>query len=148
MPIIKGIITEEGGLVRVSIGWSSTAARNLRLARRAVPVRLEAKALIDTGAEVTCLDPRLIEELELPYEGPVLANVPALEGVSFASQYAGSLTILHPSGRQLDHFKLTDVPMLELPLHVFGYQMIIGRDVLKECMLFYNGVGQRFSLKY
>jgi predicted aspartyl protease len=148
MPVIKGIITEEGGLVRVSIGWSSTAARNLRLARRAVPIRLEAKALIDTGAEVTCLDPKLIEDLGLPYEGPVLANVPAMDGVSFASHYDASLSILHPSGRQRDHFVITDIPVLELSLHVLDYQMIIGRDVLKECMFLYNGVGRRFCLKY
>ena len=75
MPIIKDLISEEGGLVKISIGWSYTGARNLRLARRPVPVRLEAMALLDTGAEISCLDSKLIEELELPDEGPVLASV-------------------------------------------------------------------------
>ncbi|MBI3823744.1 MAG: retroviral-like aspartic protease [Planctomycetes bacterium] len=135
-------------MVKVSIGRSFGAARDLRLAQRAVPVRQEVTALIDTGAEITCVDPRLIEELGLPFEGAVVANVPALEDTTFAFQYDASVKILHPSGLDANHLIVTDMPVMELPLNVLGYQVLIGRDVLKHCMLLYNGLRERFTLKY
>jgi len=148
MPIIKGLVTEEGGLVTVSLGWSRARVRKLRREHRRVPARLEAIALLDTGAEVTCLDSRLIEELELPFDGVVLAKAPALGDVTFSAKYAASLTIIHTSGRTDDHLVINDIAILELPLDLIGYQAVIGRDVLSRCLFLYNGIGERFALKY
>jgi hypothetical protein len=113
-----------------------------------VPARVEAIALLDTGAEVTCLGPKLIEDLSLPYDGPVLANAPALSGATFASQYDASLTILHPSGDSRAHLEIGELSVLELPLYSIGYQAIIGRDALSRSRLLYNGIQSRFALKY
>ncbi|MBI2803630.1 MAG: hypothetical protein HYX68_01435 [Planctomycetes bacterium] len=148
MPRLTGPVTEDGALVKISIGWSIIAANKLRVAGRPVPMRIEAFALLDTGAEVTCLDSTLIEELELPLDGLALANAPALQGIAFASQYDASPSILHPSGNALAHLTLTDVSVLELPLNVLGYQAVIGRDVLAKCVFLYNGGRERFALRY
>jgi len=47
-------------------GWSAGQARHLRQAQRPVPPALEARALLDTGAEITCLDTVLVQQLGLP----------------------------------------------------------------------------------
>lgn len=148
MPTIKGRVRAEGGLVKVAIGWSRARAARLRLALRPVPSPIEVMALLDTGAEVSCLDSKLIEELELPFGGAVLANVPAFPDVTLGSVYNGSLTILHPSGRRKENLTIPNLSLLELPLGLLGYQAIIGRDVLARCLFQYNGVRHRFTLKY
>ena len=56
MPILKGDLQPEGALVDVQVGWSAGQARHLRQAQRPVPPALDARALLDTGAEITCLD--------------------------------------------------------------------------------------------
>jgi hypothetical protein len=148
MPIIKGRIVNDGAIISVSIGWGRASARNLRLAKRAVPVPIEAKALLDTGAEVTCLDPQLIEDLELPLNGYGLVNAPALQEMTFAAQYEASVTILHPSNVKNQDLVVNDLTVMELPLGLLGYQMVIGRDLLSRCQFLFNGVRKRYALKY
>ncbi len=148
MPIIKGRVRSDGGLVRVAIAWSQARARKLRLALRPVPPPIEAMALLDTGADISCLDAKLIEELELPYGGPVLANVPAFPDISVGSIYNASLTILHPSGNRKENLGVPNLSFLELPLELLGYKVIIGRDILARCLFQYNGIRRRFTLKH
>ena len=41
-----------------------------------------------------------------------------------------------------------DLPVMELPLNVLGYQILVGRDVLSKCRFLYDGIEKRFMLKY
>jgi len=109
MPILKGLIfgrwRPRPGFVRLeSHKCTGSSAR-----RTADSGSRRDVGLLDTGAEVTCVDPKLVEDLELPYDGPVLANVPSLNHATFASQYDASLTILHPSGDQQAHLAISDL---------------------------------------
>ena len=149
MPIINGSMTiKEGAVVKVAVGLSYSSMYELRQAQRPVPAPREVSALLDTGAEVTCADSALIQDLELPYDSSILANVPATGGLTFGMLFDASLTILHPSGRRQDHLVFRNKSLLELSLGVLDYQILIGRDVLAKCMFRYNGMGQRFSIKY
>ena len=98
MPILRGIVEADGGLVDVLFGWSATAVRQLRVSLRPIPQPVTARALLDTGAEVSCFDPSLVQALGLPWRGPTPANVPATGGLTFSAQHDTALTILHPSG--------------------------------------------------
>jgi hypothetical protein len=62
--------------------------------------------------------------------------------------YHASLTVVHPSGDLLQALVLQNLLILEVPLAVLGYQVLIGRDVLDHCDFFYGGRQQRFSLAY
>jgi hypothetical protein len=148
MPVIKDSITNDGPLVKVAIGWSFARARQLRLALSPVPSPLEVLALLDTGAEVTCVDTSLVQQLSLPVGSPGFSNAPALQGLGISLFYHVSLTILHPSGQRQNHLLVRDLSALELQLGLLGYQVVIGRDVLSRGLFLYNGKNQRFSLKY
>ena len=148
MPILRGTVEAEGALVDVLFGWSATAVGQLRARLRPIPQAITARALLDTGAEVSCLDPSLVQALGLPWRGPTPAIVPAAGGLTFRPQHDIALTVLHPSGSARDNLVIGDLIVLEVPLVALGYQALVGRDVLAKCRFLYDGPGGRFRLTY
>jgi hypothetical protein len=148
MPLITGSLLQEGAIVDVLVGLSRAEVNKLRLALRPVPLPMQVRALIDSGAEVSCLDPAIIQRLALPWDRPTLANMPGAVGMVWASLYAGSLTILHPSGDPNQNYVVPALPLCELPLGILGYDAVIGRDILDGLRFLYDGPGRTFSLDY
>jgi Retroviral aspartyl protease len=146
MPVLRGDLQAEGALVEVQVGWSAGQARHLRQAQRPVPPALDARALLDTGAEITCLDTVLVQQLGLPLAQLALANVPALGGLRAGAHYHASVIVVHPDPGQALVFQ--HLLILEVPLTGLGYQALVGRDVLDRCDFLYGGRRQRFSLAY
>jgi hypothetical protein len=109
---------------------------------------VDAQALLDTGAEITCIDGVLVEQLGLPLAQLALANVPALGGIRVGAHYHASLTVVHPSGARGRDLVLQNLLILEMSLSGLGYQALIGRDVLDRCDFLYRGRQQRFALAY
>lgn len=148
MPVLRGVLQPAGALVDMQVAWSTSQARQLRQAHRPVAPPLDATALLDTGAEVTCFDTALIQQLGLPLAQLALANVPALGGLRAGAHYHASLTIIHSSGNAGLGLVVPDLLVLEVPLGGLGYQALLGRDVLDRCDFLYAGRRQRFTLVY
>jgi hypothetical protein len=148
MPVLTGALIPEGALVNVLVGPSHSTVQGLRTTLRPVPPFISTKALLDTGAEMTCFDASLVQALGLPFGGSVPANVPAQGGLSFSALHDASLTIVHPSGKAGDNLVIRDITVLELALASLGYQVLIGRDVLARCRFLYDGPKNRFRLHY
>lgn len=148
MPVIVEALQASGAIVDVSLGWSRSRAIQLRRAFHPVPPPVAARAILDTGAEITCVDMALVQALGLPSGGTGLANVPAHGGVSLASMHDAGLSIVHPSGNPGFNLVVRDLTVLELNLGPIGYQVLVGRDVLARCRFLYNGQGNRFRLAY
>lgn len=148
MPVIRGLIQGDGPLIRVAIGWSAANARRLRAALRPVPPPVETLAILDSGAQATCMDGSVVQTLGLPLGGFTFANVPAGGGLTLGVQHDASLTILHPSGNAHLNLLIPDIPVLELPIGTLGYQMLIGRDVLDRCRFVYHGPRGKYRLAY
>lgn len=148
MPVLTAPLQHEGPMVDVALGWSDARARQLRLALRPVPQPVTTRALIDTGAEMTCVDTGLVRALGLPAGMTVPVTLPAHGGWMLSSVYPASLTVVHPSGNTRDNLLLRDLSVLDAPLAALGYQALIGRDVLARCRFLYNGRDDRFRLSY
>jgi Retroviral aspartyl protease len=148
MPVLTGDIESDGALVDIIVGWSDTAAKGLRISLRPVPTPISARALLDSGAEITCVDSSLIQQLGLPYDSMSLVNVPAHGGITVNGLYDASLTIVHPSGQARQHLIVRNLKVLELSLSLLGYQGLIGRDVLSQCKFLYHGPRNKFRLAY
>jgi hypothetical protein len=148
MPWLSGILQREGALVAVEIGLSRSEVRRLRNAARPIPAAVSLRALLDTGAECSCVDPQAVATLALPLKNIGLANIPAVGGLTPITQHDASLTIIHPSGNARDNLVIGDLPLAEVPLAALGYEVLIGRDVLRWCRFLYNGPGGRFRLSY
>jgi len=107
-------------LVDVQVGWSAGQARRLRLAQRPVPPPVDARALLDTGAEIPCFDGALIQQLGLPLAQMALASVPALGGLRAGAHYHASLVVVHPSGDPVQTLVLPNLLILEVALAGLG----------------------------
>src|SRR5690242_3189618 len=130
MPTFTDTLGSDGALVRVEIGVSRTFRRRLLTAGRPIPQPKTVTALLDTGAEVTCVDPRIARTLQLaPDPNFNTVNAPSAGGLAFPIIADIRLTILHPSGNPADHMTVHDLSAAELPLGVFRIDVLIGRDV-------------------
>jgi hypothetical protein len=148
MPVLRGFLQPEGALVEILLGWSAAGARQQRVALRPVPPPVQARGLLDTGAEITCVDGTLIQQLGLPFSGTVAANLPAHGGLTFASLHDASMTVLHPSGKSRDNLVVLNVTVLDISVSSLGYQALLGRDVLARCGFLYDGPNNEFRLGY
>ncbi len=149
MPSLIGSWSEfDGALVTVRIGVSRQELLRLRTARQAIPQPAEFMALIDCGAQMTCVDATALRGLGLTLYGVTPINVPALGGLSAAVQYAASFILVHPSGNPLDDLVIPDLPLTEIDIGAIGYQILLGRDVLTLCNFHLDGLGLTFSLDY
>ena len=138
----------DGAVVTLRVGVGASERRRLRQANRPIPQPGTISALIDTGAEVTCVDPAAVQTLGLASIGPTLANLPAGGGLVGARRYLAAIRLPHPSGDPKDDFVVTDHPLTELPIGALGFEMLIGRDLLALCVLRFDGPGRAFTLDY
>jgi len=148
MPVLTGLLRDEGAVVEILLGWSAAGVRQERAALRPIPPPLQTRALLDTGAELTCVDASLIQQLNLPFAGTAPVNLPAHGGLTFSALHDASVTILHPSGRPRNHLAVLDLSVVELDLAALGYQALLGRDVLARCRFLYDGPKNTFQLRY
>ena len=147
MPQMTASLQHAGALVNVLVGLGHQDVRMLRRALRPIPQPVAIEAILDTGAEATCLDASIIRTLSLPVDFPTLANMPSGPGLIFASQYRASVTIQHPSDPGIS-FTTADLVICELPLGALGYNAVIGRDILDRLRFTYDGPARSFTLEW
>lgn len=137
MPLLTirhGVRTGLRVQVRITVNRKELLA--LRAALRPVPQPIIVTALIDTGAERSCVDPSVATRAVLPLYGFGLAvapgtsllPIPALGGATANTIHQASFAILHPA-RNSDLI-VPEIIVGTLPLRAFGIEAVIGRDVL------------------
>jgi hypothetical protein len=135
--------------VDVAIGLRESLANALAASGMMVPVRVRVRGLIDTGAEITCIDPAIRVALELEATGRLFPRVPF--GPSQGrpcNAFRVSLAVLHPGGNPADSLTRPVWMVAELPVAHTGAEVLIGNDLLDECEFLRDGPGQSFSLGY
>lgn len=108
-----------------------------------IPIR----ALIDTGASCTCIDPAHLTQLGLSPTAPASVHTPSTGGTAAqAWQYDVSLTIVSTVNEPV--LSLGIVPVLGSELRKQGIDALIGRDVLAGLVFHYNGSTGFYTLAY
>lgn len=122
-------------------------AQALQQAGKPVPGLVAIRALVDTGASSTCIDPSVLTKLQLTPTGKTHMITPSTGATPhLADQYDVSLAI----------FGNANEPPLVLPtlavtataLQHQGIDGLIGRDILTMCLLTYNGSMGQFTLAF
>lgn len=127
------------------VGVSQARASALRAAQQAVPNPVQIRALLDTGASCACIDPSAIQSLGIPPTGITPMHTPSTgTQAHHANLYDVSLTLMHPALS----LSITNVAVAEAQLSIQGIQALIGRDVLKRCLLVYDGQSGTFTLAF
>ncbi|HEV3263702.1 MAG TPA: hypothetical protein VG013_43105 [Gemmataceae bacterium] len=145
MPILSDDLTHGLAFVAAVVGLPPRVARS-RPALSAVQ-HLGLTALIDTGTSVTCIDPRIVQALNLRTIGttrqPVYGAFAPAAGVT-CWRYRVSLTLVNPNGNPAENLTRQNLEIMAIPIS--GADVLVGTDILIHCEFRHNGLGGRFSL--
>ena len=133
----------------LNAGVSVTDARRTALiaANQTEPQMQHVRALVDTGASFTQIDPQVLNALGLTPTGTIEIVTPSTgSGTHTVETYDVDFRIgAGPSDSPLLIENLR-VGACELFLQQ-GIHALIGRDILAQCVLIYNGEAEFFSLE-
>jgi len=149
VPYFTRQVAPDGGLILTAlIGVSAARRQALLTANQPVPNAVNVSALVDTGASCTCIDPSVLNQLGLTPTGSIQINTPSTGAQpASANQYDVSLVIL--TAANLAPLIHATMPVVETELvSMQGFHVLLGRDVLRGCLLVYDGQNGLFSLAY
>lgn len=131
------------------VGPSQARRKALALANVPIPGPMRIRALIDTGASCTCVDPSILQSLNLTPTGSVPVNTPTTgTQAAVANQYDVGLMIPHVDPTTPPLLRET-VAVIECQLLVAqGFHALIGRDILEGCLFIMDGGVKIFTLAY
>ena len=129
-------LLQRGPCVQVTVKVSQPIAEQLLQRGELLPTPISGIALIDTGASSTAID----------LEAAATLGIPAVDTIPIASATHEAMTMpIYPISVEITGLPFTfDAPRATgAPLAKQGLLLLIGRDLLQHCTLFYNGlVGQ------
>lgn len=138
---------QSGAVVDMLVGVSDARAQALEEAGIAIPKMKKVRALIDTGATSTCLDPIVFTHLGLHPTGSIPMPTPSTGPVPIdASTY--DVSIIIPAGTP-PYLMIENMPVSASELYsAQGFHALLGRDILERCLLDFNGGAGFFTLAY
>jgi predicted aspartyl protease len=147
VPFFTLQISPSGPVVDAIVAVSQAKRVALTAANQAIPAHQVIRALVDTGASCTCIDPTVLNALGLVATGSAVVNTPTTgTQPQIVSTFDISLTI------PLTNFAPFVLETLEVVesqlLAAQGFHALIGRDALRHCHFVYNGRTQIFTLGY
>jgi hypothetical protein len=131
--------------LEVLVGVSARREADLRRAQQPVPPPITAIAEIDTGASITGIDLAMVGRLGLQTMGTQSLHTPLTGAVAQSfPQFDIGLTLLYPAM----NYHLHNLPVVGTKLAGQGIQVLLGRDVLAQCLFIYNGPANSFTLAF
>jgi len=125
-----------GPVLQVTVTIEQNAGKGLLSQGKTVPTKT-GLALIDTGASNTCIDEQAAQELGLP-----AIDVGNMQSASHEKHPCN----IYPVQIITQVVTLNSQRTMGANLASQGLLVLIGRDVLQACNLFYNGPAGQFTL--
>lgn len=149
MPHFTLQISPQGPLLNAVIHVSKERNSALTAAGQPIPNPVTIRALVDTGASTTCIDPSILKALSLTPTGNVKMVTPSTGKTPVdIDQYDVGIVIPAAIANQIP-FALQTIPVACTELvSSQGFHALIGRDILSHCLLNYNGSMGMFTLAF
>lgn len=137
MPHLKLPNTPLGPVIPVGV-WLSEAARLGADSNTTAGMQI-ARALIDTGASASVIDPSIVEPLGIKPVSFSNVHTPSTDGKPVTKPvYDVSIYLIH-GDKSANAVWERSFPVMCANLRAQGIDMLLGRDVLAECLLVYDG---------
>ena len=132
-------LQQRGPVVQVSVSLGQALAAALAQQSLPIPQPVTGLALIDTGASNTCIDDEAARSMNLP-----VIDVGSMHSAS----HARTPSNIYPVQIEIIGFKIhfQSPRTMGAALREQGLLMLLGRDLLQSCTLFYNGVTGQIKL--
>jgi predicted aspartyl protease len=129
----KVALQQRGPVIQVTVALAQAAAQALVQAGQTAPTPESGLALIDTGASHTCIDNAAATKMGLP-----VIDVVRMTSATHAHEPCN----VHPIQIEVTgaHISIDAARVLGANLAPQGLLLLIGRDVLQNCNLIYNGI--------
>ena len=149
MPHFTSPIDNAGPLLNVHLTVSEARRSALQSRGLEVPKPFRARGLLDTGASATCVDHSVPRALGLttPTGEASMLTPSTQDGPVPANQYDCGLIIFATFNENpyfVRNLAVTEASLFERQ----GFHALIGRDVLANCVLIYNGTIEHYTLAF
>jgi hypothetical protein len=148
MPHFTLSLDAAGPVVNAGVSVSEGRRLALEAAESPVPQMQVIRALIDTGASFTSIDPAVLAALNLTPTGTIEIVTPSTgQGTHTADTYDVDFKI--GAGPNDIPLSISNLRIASCDLFLRqGIHALIGRDILQRCILMYNGSASIFSLAF
>jgi hypothetical protein len=145
MPQLTFPITKLGLCVDVKVNHDATTLQGLQAAGQSLPNSIQAKALIDTGADVSAVAPAILRQLAIPVHSH--RTTVGIGGSVPVRLFNAAFFIFDARQHHLPWFIQPDLLVMELPTGL-PVDVLIGLDVLLTCKLVVDGPAGQFTLEF
>lgn len=145
-PAIGGqVLLQQGPITPVELSLPQELVNLLRTKGEPIPSPANGVALIDTGTARSCIDVSVAEQLKLqPISATQVVNA---NGVSLQGTYAAKIRF--PAiGWDIDFSSVLSVNLSGQTVQDAPVLVVIGRDLLANCIFIYNGLIGAFVLAH
>jgi predicted aspartyl protease len=144
MPHLILSLQRDGAILPIGIGVSEERKKILESDGLPVGVPIHVRGLIDTGASGTCVDERILKKLGLTPSGSVSIHTPSTKGVAVdVDQYDVSIVLFDQHEQNLS---FGTIPVIESTFD--DCEILIGRDILQQVLLIYDGIAGQFTVAF
>jgi len=140
------IIPASGPCLEIAVGVSEQRADALRAKQLPIPQPVVKTALVDTGASCSCVDPDALNQLGLQPTGKTQIRTPSTgDAVHAADLYDVSIYLVHSEER---YVLPRTVQVVASVTEGQRHDVLLGRDILSQCLLVYDGREETFALAF
>ena len=148
MPHFTLQVDAAGPIVNLTVHVSEARRAALEAEGRPIPPPRVLRGLVDTGASFTSIEPAVLQALELAPTGTIDIVTPSTgAAVHTTNTYDVDIVIYAAQGDPPLSISNLEVGACELYLQQ-GIHALIGRDILRKCVLIYNGGQKTFTLAF
>lgn len=146
MPHLTFPLSADGPILEVMVSLPGHQLAALLKTGAPFPQPLTLRGLIDSGTDATAINPRVAQQLGLTLR--TTASTLTAAGSVIVNLYEVSLTISGPKGAAGPMLVRPNLVVTELAAPLTNLDVLVGRDILDECLFQLDGPGKQFLLGF
>jgi hypothetical protein len=131
--------------LRVLIGHNRPALARL-IAAGQLPAPVWTKGVLDTGTNITCVTPAVLQSLGL--RSTTRTRTHTVGGRAGVRLFRVSVSIPPRGNVAGPMLNEPNLKVMEMPAPIPGVEVLIGMDLLLNCRLIVDGPARQFSLEF